>query len=85
MPMTFGQFLDAADYGKLDELKKGIAEGIDVSQADSGGWTALLCAARAGQRDVVDLLIAAGVDVSCTRGDGFKPWQAPRRPQPARA
>jgi len=71
MSITFNQFLDACDHGKLDRIEQAIAEGVDVNRADSRGWSGLLCAARAAQTKAVAMLLDAGADATHARGGGF--------------
>ncbi len=50
-----GPLHDAAFIGDINEVKRLIAEGIDVNQKDFGGRTPLHMAASSGHRDIVRL------------------------------
>ncbi|XP_067668012.1 serine/threonine-protein phosphatase 6 regulatory ankyrin repeat subunit B-like [Haliotis asinina] len=39
-------------------------DAVDVNSRDGGGWTPVMAAARGGHRDVVELLVSRGADVS---------------------
>ena len=54
---------DAAGEGNIEAVKQHIAAGTDVD-AKTGGETPLLWAARFGQSQVAELLIAEGADVN---------------------
>jgi ankyrin repeat protein len=71
--LELNAFLDAADHGRLDDLRAGLAAGLDVNAADTAGWTALLTAVRATQLPAVQLLLEAGADVHVQRAGGFGP------------
>jgi ankyrin repeat protein len=51
-------------------IRRLLAAGAHVNQADDNGWTALICAA-AGDVTVVNRLIDAGADVSRSTKDGL--------------
>jgi len=54
------ELIDAAENGRLDEVKQLLLEGTDVNWADSDGWTAYHRAAWYGHTAVVELLLAYG-------------------------
>lgn len=58
--------LDAAKRGDIDSLKAELRSGADVNAAQGDGFTALHWAAKLGNRDVAEILIAAGADVEAT-------------------
>ncbi|XP_067659820.1 histone-lysine N-methyltransferase EHMT2-like [Haliotis asinina] len=45
-------------------------DGVDVNSRGGGGWTPVMRAARGGHRDVVELLVSRGADVSLVDDDG---------------
>lgn len=49
-----------------------LEHGADPEAPDRGGWTPLLLAARSGDAEVVDLLLAAGVPVDGLGGEGSR-------------
>ncbi|NJK50021.1 hypothetical protein HC931_19450 [Candidatus Gracilibacteria bacterium] len=53
-------FIEAAMYGKLEEVKTAIANGIDVNAIATNGETALICAASFGHLGVIRALLNAG-------------------------
>ena len=59
---------EAAYLGDLARVKTFIQEGIDINSMDLWGSTALHFAARGGQRDVAELLIAEGANVNAGQG-----------------
>lgn len=58
--------LEAARSGDVDSLRAELRAGGDVNAAQGDGFTALHWAARADNRAVAELLIAAGADLSAT-------------------
>ncbi len=56
------KFLKLAQSGDISELEKQIDSGADLDCRDQYGWTALMCAAEAGHRDTVILLLAQGAN-----------------------
>ena len=63
---------DAAGEGNIEAVKQHIAAGTDVD-AKTGGETPLLWAARFGQSQVAELLIAEGADVNAKNVVGQTP------------
>lgn len=61
---------DAAMLGKIDVLKRVIAQGTDVNGYDAQGKTPLQYAAEAGQTQACEVLIAAGAAVE--KGTQYK-------------
>ena len=53
-----------ASLGELEEVKKSLENGSDVNTTDEEGYSALQAAAENGYLDVVEYLVAQGVDVS---------------------
>lgn len=51
------------ERGDVQALKQALARGLDPDERDSEWWPALKIAARAGQLEIVECLVAAGVDV----------------------
>jgi bla regulator protein blaR1 len=65
------RLLDAAESGRLQEIRRLLAAGVDVNAGVSGEGTALIRAARAGQRETVDALLALGAQADLPMpGDG---------------
>ncbi|MCY4627114.1 MAG: ankyrin repeat domain-containing protein, partial [Acidobacteria bacterium] len=58
--------LDAAKRGDVESLKAELRSGADVNAAQGDGFTALHWAAKLGNREVADVLIAAGADLEAT-------------------
>ena len=58
--------LDAAKRGDVETLKAELRSGGDVNAAQADGFTALHWAAKTGNREVAEVLIAAGADVRAT-------------------
>lgn len=61
---------EAAENGKLKELKKLISDGADVNAKNEYGNTALIYAACCGHNDCLSALIVAGADVNAKNDDG---------------
>ncbi|XP_046347096.2 palmitoyltransferase AKR1-like isoform X2 [Haliotis rufescens] len=74
-PADCGDLYDASKAGNLEEVKRILSQGVDVD-CRRGGWlflrsrTPVMRAAYRGQRDVVELLVSEGADVSLVDGDG---------------
>jgi len=66
---------DAAARGKLDVVRRLLAEGADVNESGKGRSTPLHRAARSGQVESASLLLDAGADVEATDGKGWTPLQ----------
>ena len=58
--------LDAARSGDVEALRAELRSGGDVNAAQGDGFTALHWAARTGDREIAEVLIAAGADVRAT-------------------
>ncbi len=58
--------LEAARSGDVDILRAELRAGGDVNSAQGDGFTALHWAAKNGNREAAELLIAAGADLSAT-------------------
>ncbi|XP_020293306.1 caseinolytic peptidase B protein homolog isoform X2 [Pseudomyrmex gracilis] len=58
------RFFRAAQYGNISELRKAIADGIDVNVRHPLGWTALHTAAINQKPDVIKILLESGADVN---------------------
>jgi len=64
MAFTMNEFRQAARYGDIEKVKKGIRlKSIKIDQPDQGGNTALRFAVGNNQSEVVELLCAAGADI----------------------
>lgn len=63
------RFFRAVQYGNIAELKKCIADGIDVNTRHQMGWTALQTAAINQREDVIKILLDNGADINA--GDNF--------------
>lgn len=72
------QLLNAAQNGKLDEVRSLISQSIDVNVRDEYGWTPLLWAAMNGHTDIVQVLLAAGANPNTRNKYGWTPlmWAA---------
>ena len=57
------QLKDACLYGRLDEVKGLIDEGVDVDSSDWSGQTSLMYAARNGHVEIVRLLLDNGANI----------------------
>ena len=60
----------AAKQGRLEKLKRLIAEGMDINQANATGRTPLMAAVFYRNRRVVEELLAEGADVDAVDGVG---------------
>ena|SRR6185369_8464353 len=73
-----------ASKGDTAGLRSAIAEGANVSQADSAGLTPLHMAVQKGHVEVIELLLSAGADPNAPDKHGNGPlWTAVLRPGPA--
>ncbi|XP_048251562.1 protein HOS4-like isoform X2 [Haliotis rufescens] len=61
---------DASSDGNLEEVKRILSQGVDVDCRRWRSWTPVMRAAYMGHRDVVELLVSEGADVSLVDGDG---------------
>jgi ankyrin repeat protein len=71
MEQNLDKWLDAAQNGNLDLIKRMIKDGIDINIQDEYGWTALQLASRKGHLDVVKFLIEYGADLNAQNDDGW--------------
>ncbi|XP_048251512.1 integrin-linked protein kinase-like [Haliotis rufescens] len=64
-PQADSDLRDASIWGNVAAVKRILAAGrADVNSKDLNGWTPVLWAARKGHREVVELLVRKGADVS---------------------
>lgn len=68
-----GPLHDAAENGRLGEVKRLIEEGIDVNERTKGGLTPLHNAALGGHTALAELHINNGAEVNATNIHGFTP------------
>ena len=52
-----------ASIGDVEQIEKGLQEGLDVNSADEEGYSALQAAAENDHLEVVKLLVSKGADV----------------------
>ncbi|XP_046346827.2 cytadherence high molecular weight protein 2-like isoform X1 [Haliotis rufescens] len=71
-PADCEDLYDASEAGNLEEVKRILSQGVDVN-CRWGGWseTPVMEAAYRGHRDVVELLVSEGADVSLVDRDGY--------------
>ncbi|XP_048238777.1 ankyrin repeat domain-containing protein 2-like isoform X8 [Haliotis rufescens] len=64
-PADCKDLIDASDAGNLEEVKRLLSRGVDVDcRWGEGSETPVMRAAYEGHRDVVELLVSEGADVS---------------------
>ncbi len=64
--------MEAAAHGRIEEVRRLLAEGAAPGEADEQGWTALMwAAAPGGSLQVVEALIAAGADPNAATAGGW--------------
>ncbi|XP_046348321.2 ankyrin repeat domain-containing protein 27-like [Haliotis rufescens] len=68
-PADCGDLRDASYAGNLEKVKRILSQGVDVN-CRRWGWTPVMRAAWRGHRDVVELLVGEGADVSLVDGGG---------------
>lgn len=56
-------FLEAAEAGRLETVKKQLRQGCDINQINTARKTALILAATEGEFEVVKLLCEHGADI----------------------
>jgi ankyrin repeat protein len=64
---------DAAGAGKVEALRRLLAEGADVNGKSDTGATPLHAAAAWGHRDIAELLLSKGADVDAKDWNGMTP------------
>ncbi|XP_048257790.1 ankyrin repeat domain-containing protein 16-like [Haliotis rufescens] len=69
-PADCEHLYDACRDENLEEVKRLLSQGVDVD-CRRGRWTPVMVAARFGHRDVVELLVGKGADVSLVDRDGY--------------
>jgi hypothetical protein len=67
------QFLQAAIYGKLIEVKRLVKEGADVNYKDENGYTPLHWTTCHGDTEVMRFLIENGANVNAKNNNGWTP------------
>ena len=79
--MDANGFTDAARDGRIDEVRRGLAQGLVDIQNESGG-TAMIYAAKNGKIDIVELLISKGGNPSIrdNSGKSAMDWLKERHP-----
>ncbi|XP_048258008.1 fibronectin type 3 and ankyrin repeat domains protein 1-like [Haliotis rufescens] len=68
-PADCWDLYDACYAGNLEEVKRILSQGVDVN-CRRWGWTPVMRAAYRGHRDVVELLVSEGADVSLVDRNG---------------
>jgi len=68
-----GPIHDAAEAGKVNEVRRLLDSGADVDGASDAGLAPLHAAAIWGHRDVAELLLSKGADVNARDGNGMTP------------
>lgn len=64
------QFLNAAETGNSEAVKRFLEEGVSINCKDAQGNTALMLAARAGRTEMVLYLLSQQADISLTNAFG---------------
>ncbi|KAL3676866.1 hypothetical protein R1sor_026814 [Riccia sorocarpa] len=67
------EFLEAARYGDLEDVKAMVAQGVRLDSLDEQGRTALHMASANGHLDVVQYLISQGADVNAKNAEDNTP------------
>lgn len=62
--------MNAAMFGRVNEVQSLLAQGVDINMTDTDGMTALMWAALSGRLEVVKLLMEAGADTKIKDGKG---------------
>lgn len=74
----------SAANGDLAAVRVLLACGVPVNEEVGGDGTALHWAARMGRREVVEVLLEAGADVSVMNAQGYTPYAVARDWSPTR-
>lgn len=74
----------SAAGGDLEAVRALLARGAQVNEVVGTEGTALHWAARMGRREVVELLLEAGADVSILNEQGYTPYAVAREWSPSR-
>ena len=72
---------DAARRGDLEDIRKKLANAIDVNAQDRSGFTALTSAAAINHREIVAFLLDAGADVDVATNEGVTALHCAKDPQ----
>ncbi|KAL2644546.1 hypothetical protein R1flu_012133 [Riccia fluitans] len=67
------EFLEAARYGDLEDVKTIVAQGVRLDSSDDQGRTALHMASANGHLEVVQYLISQGGDVNAKNAEDNTP------------
>ena len=72
------QLLNAAQNGKIAEVRSLISQATDVNVRDEYGWTPLLWASMNGNTDIVRVLLVSGANPNTRNKYGWTPlmWAA---------
>jgi ankyrin repeat protein len=66
-------FIEAARWGRADDVARAIEAGVDINAKDDDGIPAIRWAAVEGNATVVELLAESGADVDATDPQGVTP------------
>ncbi|MEZ0224855.1 MAG: ankyrin repeat domain-containing protein [Alphaproteobacteria bacterium] len=70
------QFMNSAwdgDVEALDAFLDKYPDAIEITKGEPIGWTALMWAARSGNKDSIELLLGRGAKIEARDGDGMTP------------
>ncbi len=79
IPRYHGQdtrLIEAAKRGEPSEIRRLLADGIDVNDTDKNGTSPLIMASCAGQLKAVELLLNAGADKTPKDSLGYDAYHA---------